>query len=123
LTSAPWSRCSALAVLVLLLTGCYTWQPYEIAPMLIAGESLPDSLRATRHDSTRVTLTAPFVRSDTLFGHLDGDTVVIPVPAIASLQRLRFSIERSLGLALVPAAALGLGYLIVCGDRGCESHY
>jgi hypothetical protein len=123
LTSAPWSRCSALAVLVLLLTGCYTWRPYEVGPMLSPGQSLPHHLRATRHDSTRVTLTAPFVRSDTLFGHLDGDTVAVPGPAIASLQRLRFSIERTLGLALVPAAALGLAYLIVCGERGCEPHY
>jgi hypothetical protein len=123
LTSAPCSRRSALAVILLLLTGCYTWRPYEVGPMLIPGQSLPQHLRATRHDSTRVTLTAPFVRSDTLFGHLDGDTVAVPGPAIASLERLRFSIERTLGLALVPAAALGLGYLIVCGDRGCETHY
>jgi hypothetical protein len=123
LTSALSSRCSALAVLVLLLTGCYTWQPYEHGPMLIAGESLPHSLRATRRDSTQVTLTAPFLRSDTLFGHLDGDTVAVPVPDIARVQRLGFSTVRTLGLVLVPAAALGLTYLIVCGERGCESHY
>jgi hypothetical protein len=24
---------------------------------------------------------------------------------------------------LVPAAALGLAYLIVCGERGCEPNY
>jgi hypothetical protein len=123
LTSAPSSRCSALAVLVLLLTGCYTWQPYEDGRMLIAGEPLPDSLRATRRDSTRVTLSEPFVRSDTLFGYLHGDTVAVPVLDIARVQRLGFSTARTLGLALVPAAALGLTYLIICGNRGCEPHY
>ena len=121
--SAPSFRSSTLAVLLLLLTGCFTWQPYEERGILIAGEPLPHSLRATRRDSTRVTLTEPFVRSDTLFGQLDGDTIGVPVPDIARVQRLGFSTVRTLGLALVPAAALGLTYLIVCGDRGCEPQY
>jgi hypothetical protein len=123
LTSAPSSRSSASALLVLLLTGCFTWQPHEDGRILIAGEPLPHSLRATRHDSTRVTLTEPFVRSDTLFGHLNGDTLAVPVPDIARVQRLGFSTLRTLGLVLVPAAAMGLTYLIVCGDRGCEPQY
>jgi hypothetical protein len=123
LTSAPSFISSTVAVLSLLLTGCFTWQPYEERRTLIAGEPLPHSLRATRRDSTRVTLTKPFVRSDTLFGHLDRDTIGVPVPDIASVQRLGFSTVRTLGLIFVPAAALGLTYLIVCGERGCEPQY
>ena len=123
MTSAPSYRSSALPLLVLLLTGCFTWQPYEDRRILIAGEPLPHSLRAIRRDSTRVTLAEPFVRSDTLFGHLDGDTIAVPVPDITSVQRLGFNTAQTLGLVLVPAAALGLTYLIVCGERGCEPQY
>jgi hypothetical protein len=43
---------------------------------------------------------------------------------IASLQQERFSLERTLGLALdVPAAGLGLTYLIVCGEGQCQPDY
>ena len=123
MTCPRWGRPGALAVLVLALSGCYTWRPYEFRAMPDAGRPLPHRLQATGQNGARIVLTAPFVRSDTLFGQVDGDTVAVPFSRIATLERDRLSIERTLGLALVPAAALGLGYLIVCGNRGCESHY
>ena len=133
MTFPQWFRCSALAVLLTTVTGCFTWQPYDIGATPVGSHdigatpvgshALPDSLRITRHDSSRVAVSAPFVRGDTLFGHLDGDTIAVPVPNIASVQRLGFSIVQTLGLVLVPAAALGVTYLIVCGERGCEPQY
>jgi hypothetical protein len=106
---------------MLALTGCLAWRPYDASSKLVAGQSLPHRLRATRQDSTHIALTAPFVRSDTLFGRFHQDTVAVPLADIASLERERFSIWRTLGVTLgVPAAALGLTYLIVCGGLECQ---
>ena len=105
---------------MLTLTGCSVWRPYDANLQLVATQSLPHRLRATRHDNTRIALTAPFVRSDTLFGGFQHDTVGVPLADIASLEREHFSTWRTLGVTLgMPAAALGLTYLIVCGG-GCE---
>jgi hypothetical protein len=123
LTFPQWFRCSALAILVTTVTGCYTWQPYDIGATPAASHALPDSLRITRHDSSRVALNAPFVRADTLFGFHHGDTVAVSFADIADLQRLRFSTGRTVVLALAPAAAFGLTYLIVCGEGLCESDF
>ena len=115
---------TALALVVLLLSGCYTWGPYNIDPTPAAGEPLPRRLLVTGHEGHRIALSEPFIRSDTIFGQRDdGDSIAIPFSAIARVQRQSFSIERTLGLAIVPAAAVGLAYLIICGDRGCEPQY
>jgi hypothetical protein len=112
--------CGGLVVLVLTLAGCFVWRPYDANPQLVAKQSLPHRLRATRQDNTRIALSAPFVRSDTLFGGFHHDTVAVPLADIANLEREHFSLWRTLGVTLgMPAAALGLTYLIVCGG-GCE---
>jgi hypothetical protein len=106
---------------MLALTGCLAWRPYDASSKLVAGQSLPHRLRATRLDSTRIALTSPFVRSDTLYGRFHQDTVAVPLADIAGLERERFSIWRTLGVTVgVPAAALGLTYLIVCGGLECQ---
>ena len=115
------SHWNGLVVLMLALVGCSAWRPYDANSKLVGGQSLPHRLRATRQDSTRIALTAPFVRSDTLFGRFHQDTVAVPLADIANLERERFSTWRTLGVTLgVPAAALGLTYLIVCGGVRCE---
>ncbi len=92
--------------------------------MLVHGQSLPRRLQATGRNGRRIVLTAPFLRSDTLFGRVDDDTVGVPLANIATIEREHLSIERTLGLALgVPIAAAGLTYLIVCGQGQCEAHY
>jgi hypothetical protein len=122
LALARRSCCSGLVVVVMLaLIGCSAWRPYDADSKLVAGQSLPHRLRATRQDSTRIALTAPFVRSDTLFGRFHHDTVAVPFADIASLEREHFSISRTLGVTLgMSAAALGVTYLIVCGGVQCE---
>jgi hypothetical protein len=106
---------------MLALIGCSAWRPYDANSELVGGQSLPHRLRAARQDSTRIALTTPFVRSDTLFGLFHHDTAAVPLADIAGLEREHFSISRTLGVTLgVSAAALGLTYLIVCGGGQCE---
>ena len=104
-----------------LVAGCATWRPYDTGAGLSAGQSLPYRLRATRQDSTRLALTAPFVRADTLYGGRGGDTVAVALAEITRLERERVSIERTLGVAIgIPVVALGITYLVVCGSNQCN---
>jgi hypothetical protein len=107
----------------LVLGGCVSWRPYEAGLSLDANRPLPTRLRATGQDSTRVLLTAPFVRGDTLYGRVQGDTVGIPVAEISGLEWERLSADRTLGLVIAVPAALGLIYLVKCDDGQCRPVY
>ncbi|HET6837397.1 MAG TPA: hypothetical protein VFH24_05095 [Gemmatimonadales bacterium] len=113
----------AIVILTLTVTGCATWQSYGAASDIVAGQALPYRLRAQRADSSRLTLTSPFTRGDTLFGRVHRDTLGIPLTHIVKLQRERMAWDRTVMMvAGVPAAALGLAYLILCSSS-CEASY
>jgi hypothetical protein len=120
-----WNAGSAL-VLLLGLAGCATWRPYEPAAPLSDATALPYRLRATLADSSRVELTSPFVRADTLYGRSGPkrDTLALAVEDVRRLERERFSVWRTLGITVAaPAAALVAVYAVVCGDSGCQPSY
>ena len=110
-------------LLGLTLGGCVSWRPYEAGPSLGAKRHLPTRLRATRQDSTRLVLAAPFVRGDTLYGRVQDDTIGVSMEEIARLEWERLSGGRTAGLLLGVPAVLGLTYLFVCGSRQCEPIY
>ena len=113
----------ALAI-VLLVSSCVTWRPYGLEPGPVAEQSLPYLLRATRHDSSRMMLTAPFLRADTLYGRIKRDTVSLPVTQILRLERESLSLDRTLAVAIgAPVMALGVTYLVVCGNNDCSPEY
>jgi hypothetical protein len=117
------SRHISITAMVCLLWGCATWRPYELGPDVAAGRPLPHLLRATSQDSSRVVLTDPFLRADTLYGlkRVRGDTLALPVTQIRHLERERLSLDRSLALGIgVPVMALGVTYLLVCGNNDCN---
>lgn len=100
-------RVLALIGITLGTSGCVTWRPYDLRPEFTAGQSLPHRLRATRADSSRISLTAPFVRADTLYGRMRADTVGLRITDIAYLERERLSLERTAAMVVgVPAVAL-----------------
>ena len=114
-------RLLAALLVSLPVSGCATWRSYEAGPGLSAGQSLPYYLRATREDSSRTVLTAPFVRADTLYGQRDRDLIAVPVAEIVHLERQRVNPGRTAALVFgVPAAALGLTYIFVCGSNDCN---
>ena len=111
-------------LLLFALTGCATWRPFDAGSTLRTARSLPYRLRVTRPDSTRVTLTEPFARGDTLYGRVQRNTLGVPIGEIAGFERERVHVGRTLGVVIgVPAVALGLTYLIVCGDSQCQATY
>jgi hypothetical protein len=118
-----WSLATPLAGLLLAL-GCATWRPYQVAPNPPPGQSLPYRLRATRIDGSRVALTAPFVRADSLYGRERGDTVGLPLTDIVHMERQRTSVWRTAAVLVgVPVIGSALAYLIACGSSGCQPTY
>jgi hypothetical protein len=114
-------RLLAGLVLSLPMGGCATWRSYDAGPGLSAGQPLPYYLRATRADSSRLVLTAPFVRADTLHGRRGRDRVAVPVAEIVHLERQRVNPGRTAAVVVgVPAVALGVTYLMVCGSHDCN---
>ena len=119
-SSRHFSRVLVFVGLSSAVGGCATWRPYDSGPGLSAGQALPYRLRATREDSSRLALTTPFVRADTLYGRVRGDTIGVPLAEIIHLERERVSPERTVAVLIgVPAVALGVTYLIVCGSNDC----
>ena len=111
---------SALALLV-LISGCASWRTYDSAQMLQPGQSLPYQMRATRADSSRVELTAPFVRTDSLYGRVRSDTVAVALSDITNLERSRFSVSRTAALVVgAPLVGLTVAYVVFCGVSDCE---
>ena len=112
---------AALLLSLLPVGGCATWRAYDAGPGLSAGQSLPYYLRATREDSSRMVLAAPFVQADTLYGRSEGDKVGVPVGEIVHLERQRVHPGRTAAVVVgVPAVALGVTYVILCGIHSCE---
>lgn len=104
-------------------TGCASWRPYEAGAGFTDGRTLPYRVRATRPDSSRIDLTAPFVQGDSLYGRISRDTVGLPLAEVVHLERERLSPERTAALVIgLPAVALGVTYLIVC-SLGCDADY
>lgn len=118
-------RTGSAAALALALAGCATWHPWEPAAPLAQSSDLPYRLRATMADSTRVVLTAPFVRADSLYGRPSPrDTAAFSLSAVRGLERERFSLWRTVGATVgVPVLALGAVFVIVCGDGQCQGDH
>lgn len=117
--------CSGVA-LALWVSGCFSWRPYEPVAPLSHSTRLPYRLRATLADSSRVELTSPFVRADTLYGRSgpQRDTLALSVAVVGRLERERFSIWRTLGVTVIaPAAALLVVFAVVCDDGACQPTY
>jgi hypothetical protein len=86
-----------LGALIMLIpvSGCTRWEPYRL-PAPAAG-TLPTSLRVWSPAGSRVVLTKPFLRSDSLFGRHAGDTIAVAVTTIGRVERPRIDALRTAG--------------------------
>jgi hypothetical protein len=100
------------------LAGCMTWHPIQLAREP-APRGLPFVLRVTRSDSTRITMLAPFLRGDSLYGRVAADTVGLPLDDVRVAERQRFEpIGTFLVVVMVPVAVLYGLYVLSCGPSG-----
>ncbi len=104
-------RVSSVAwAMLLVLTGCTHWAPYSVPPT--PGPALPSSLRVWSPDTGATVLAQPFVRGDTLYGRVRGDTLGIALRSIQRLERPR--LDGALTAAVVVGGVAGwiaMGFL------------
>jgi hypothetical protein len=107
-------------LLILAASGCTSWTPYHTES---STGKLPSPLRATRNDSARVVLQAPYLQADTLYGQANGRAVRVALDQVSLLERQHLSARNTLGLIGGMGFAAGLAYLIVCAGNNCNADY
>jgi hypothetical protein len=108
-------------LLILAASGCTSWTPYHTEG---STGKLPSPLRATRNDSAKVVLQAPYLRADTLYGQADGRAIrFASLDQIALLERRHLSAVNTIGLIGGMGFAAGVVYLIVCAGNNCNTDY
>ncbi len=86
----------------------------------------PDVVRITRADGTRLLMSGARVLHGTVAGFVQpaGDSIAefqaVPLDAIAFVETKQWSTRRTLFLVGGVGVALGVGYLLIAGNRGVE---
>ena len=97
--------------LLALLMGCTRWESYEV-PRAPAPD-LPSYLRVSAPGSASALLVHPFVRLDTLYGRVGGDTLGFALPVVGQVERPRPDGLRTAAVVVGSLGAwIGLGLLM-----------
>ena len=67
-TRTPLTRRVIAGLLMVLLPGCYSWQPTTVGPAGWTPEERPSSVRATLTSGRTITLKDPTMRNDSITG-------------------------------------------------------
>lgn len=109
-----WRRTAAavqLAVAVLAMLECSSWQVQAGNPVLVLAERHPSQVRVTRSSGEPMVIKLPAVVGDSIIGRA-GAVAVADVTAV-SLRK--FSLSRTLGLVAGTVAVTGL----ICALSDC----
>ena len=107
-------RAGSVLLFVAVLTGCRTWQPITVAPGPVIAETRPDGVRIVRTDGTRIDISQPQVRADSIVGFDGFDPVGAPFSEVSSVEVPRWSVPRTTALIVAQASlVLHLFALIV----------
>ncbi len=113
-------RRSAIAAFLLLvyLPACTSWHIGTPTPAAFLQREQPSRIRVTRTDGTRLMLTGPTVRGDSLMGAADNrDTtwLTLPLSKVQFVEVEKFSVGNTL---LVAGGAIGvLVWAVTCSPR------
>lgn len=113
--SRQFSRQVGAKAMAVLLTGCATWTPAQVAPSTLAGA--PREVRVTLMNGSRFPVSEPRMTSDSLFGTLTGlgdEPVALPVAWIRSLDLPRQDTNTAIALGVIGGvAAFFLGAVLI----------
>ena len=106
-------RAAALLMLVLHLTGCYSWQPVTISPRRFIEEEQPDRLRILQVGGTQLDVRDPRVTADSVEAKPRNFFASVPTRiALADITAVR---RRQLDGGNTVAAVLGVGGTLFFG--------
>ena len=120
-TSQPLA---VLAVGILLLGACTTWQRAQVGPAALVNRPPASGVRVVFHGGDKMVLFRPFIRSDSLGGFTDSAAsahmVMVPLQDVASLEVLRFSVGET-ALAVATIGAMGAVLVAALSTDGGSS--
>ena len=97
--------------LVVLLMGCTRWESYEVPPA--PEPDLPSYVRVSAPGRSSAVLVHPFVRLDTLYGRVGGDTLGFALQVVGQVERPRLDGLRTAAVVVGSLGTwIGLGLLL-----------
>ncbi len=111
----PLARRVIAAALMVLLTGCYSWQPTTVGPAGWTPEERPSSVRGTLTSGETITVRDPIMRNDSIVGATDTGLTGVASRNIRLLEVQRLNVGRTIANSVllgvgVFAVALGVAY-------------
>ncbi len=95
-TRTPLARGVMAAVLMVLLTACYNWEPTAVSPQQLIPAQMPSSVRATLSNGETYTFDDPTMRNDTIFGVTDVGVTGVAAEDVALFEVSRFNTGETL---------------------------
>ena len=112
-TRAPLARRVIAALLLVLLTGCYSWRPTTISPAQLIAEEEPSTVRVTLRDGTQLTLGDPTIRNDSIVGE-DGEAQVV-VSDVFRLELRQLNVTKTVVVGIfVAPVVLAVVLVVAC---------
>ena len=118
MTMRPLTRRLIAALLLVLLTSCYSWRPTTISPARIIAEEEPSTVRVTLADGTQLTLDDPTIRSDSIVSK-EGEAQVV-VSDVSRVELRLLSVAKTIGIIVAVPVGLVLYFASVCAGSRCR---
>ena len=121
-------RPAALLMLVLHVTGCYSWQPTTVSPRQFIEEEQPGKIRILQADGEQVEIRNPGVETDSISfrvssGLFGSETVRIALSDVSTVEVQRFSIGKTVALVVLAPVGLVVIAVLICAADDCLEGY
>ena len=104
----PLARRVIAALLLVLVTACYSWRPTTVSPQRLISEELP-FVRVTLTSGETIFFENPSVRNDSIVG--TGSSVRVASRDVRLFEERRFSVGKTTGLVL-PLVLVGVAAVV-----------
>ena len=112
-TRSPLARRGIAALLLVLLTACYSWQPITVSPQGWPLEERPSSVRVTRTSGEVMTVRDPIVRNGSILGYSDAGPAAAALGDVRLLEVRRSNRGATIGLVGLVVGVLAVGYILL----------
>ena len=97
----PLARRVIAALLMVLLTACYSWRPTTVSPQTLIPAEQPSSVRVTLRSGEVVTFQSPTMRSDSIVGATDASVAAVASRDVSLFEVRRVSVGKTIGLGVL----------------------
>ena len=123
-TRVPLARRLIAALLLVLVTACYSWRPTTVSPQTLIATEQPSSVRATLTNGEVVTVQSPIMRNDSIVGATDASVAAVASRDVRLLEVRQFELGPTIGVVVLSVVGGVLLYaLILCIDDPCPSNF